>query len=222
MPRLPELSSNPLLFPSPRKSSDPDGIIAWGGDLSPERLIAAYRQGLFPWYNEPPILWWSPDPRAVIFLKHFKISQSLKKAVKRLALNFTMNTCFRDVISQCANLRVEDPGTWISPEIQEAYTRLHQLGFAHSAEVYQGDKLVGGIYGIALGRIFFGESMFSLIPNASKIAMMHLVQFLAERDYELIDCQVPSEHLTSIGAELMSRNDYLDLLEINNKFENKL
>jgi leucyl/phenylalanyl-tRNA--protein transferase len=192
---------------------EPDGLLAVGGDLSPARLINAYRQGIFPWYNPgQPILWWAPDPRTVLFPAHLKVSRSLRKTLRRQRMQTSLDQAFRDVVQACGEPRRDQAGTWILPEMMEAYTRLHHLGLAHSVEVWQGEALVGGLYGVAMGRVFFGESMFSRISDASKVALVHLVNRLSDWDYRLIDCQVYSEHLTTLGAEPISRRRFSRLL----------
>ncbi len=236
--------------PVSRALTDPDGLLCVGGDLRPERLLAAYRRGIFPWYSEgQPILWWSPDPRMVLFPEEFKISRSLAKTLRNRRFRVTLDTCFDAVITQCADsgTRARD-GTWISPAIRTAYGELHRLGYAHSVEVWLdepvatataismpspatttvkattatvGDpgadriqsRLVGGLYGLLLGRIFFGESMFSTATDASKVALHELVQWLRQRDVELIDCQVASDHLFTLGARLMPRAEFVAHLE---------
>jgi len=185
---------------------EPDGLLAIGGDLSIERLLAAYRRGIFPWYSEDqPILWWSPDPRSVLRPENLIISRSLRKTLKNRIFNVTFDQAFADVVFQCAQPRRKQAGTWIMDEMREAYIRLHHAGHAHSIESWQDNKLVGGLYGIAIGKMFFGESMFSLVSNASKVAFVHLVKQLQRWGYEMIDCQVQSAHLDSLGAENIPR-----------------
>ncbi len=193
---------------------EPDGLLAAGGDLSPERLLAAYRRGIFPWYDEgQPILWWSPDPRCILLPEHLHVSRSLRKAMRRSTFSLRANTAFADVIAACAEPRPGQAGTWIIGEMIDAYTRLFDMGWAHSLEAWDGDRLVGGIYGLAIGRAFFGESMFSREANASKFAMAGLCRLLAENDFEILDCQVASRHLGTLGASLVSRERFADLLE---------
>lgn len=195
---------------------EPDGLLCVGGDLQPARLLAAYRRGIFPWYSPgQPILWWSPDPRMVLFPDELKVSRSLRKTLRNRGFVVTHDTCFEQVVAQCADSghRAVD-GTWISPEMRAAYTELHRLGHAHSVEVWDeappdGRQLVGGLYGLLLGRVFFGESMFSTATDASKVALHALVQKLRERDIALIDCQVASAHLFSLGARLVPRSEFL-------------
>jgi leucyl/phenylalanyl-tRNA--protein transferase len=199
-------------FP-PVHLAEPDGLLAIGGDLSVERLLLAYRSGIFPWYSEPPILWWCPDPRFVLFPDELKISKSLRPLLNRNAFEFSVNKVFKQVVSYCKNVdRPGQPGTWISDEIVDAYDRLHQLGYAHSAEVWQNGKLVGGLYGVRLGKVFFGESMFSLVSNASKYAFTRYVQLLMEEGVQLIDCQVYTAYLESLGARMIDGNSFRELL----------
>ena len=189
--------------------SDPNGLLAAGGELTSERLVQAYQQGIFPWFEEgQPVLWWSPDPRMVLFPEDLRVSKSLQKTLKRAEYRVTMDTAFSEVIASCALPRGDSPGTWITDEIKSAYTQLFELGHAHSVEVWHAEDLVGGLYGVALGEIFFGESMFSFRNNASKIALVRLVKQLQEWNYKLIDCQVSSEHLESLGALEISRAEF--------------
>ena len=202
-------------FP-PVESATPDGLLAVGGDLSSERLLTAYRHGIFPWYNPgQPILWWSPDPRAVLYPDKLKISRSLRQTLKRGQLRVTFDTCFREVMLACAAPRAQYPvgGTWISDDMVEAYARLHAMGYAHSIETWHENRLVGGLYGVALGGVFFGESMFARATDASKVALVALVSKLREWGFVLIDCQIPSAHLTSLGAEEIARSAFLTELE---------
>ena len=202
-------------FPDPAEAEhDPDGLLAVGGDLSPVRLLNAYRRGIFPWFGEQdPILWWSPDPRMVLFPEKLKISRSLGKTLRRDKLKVSFDRAFSRVIRACADPRIDQPGTWISAEMIQAYEQLHERGIAHSAEAWDGDELVGGLYGIALGRIFFGESMFSRVSDASKVAFVSLVKRLQQADYKLIDCQVYTQHLESLGAELITRRAFQELVD---------
>jgi leucyl/phenylalanyl-tRNA--protein transferase len=201
-----------LVFP-PVHLSEPDGLLAVGGDLSADRLLLAYRSGIFPWYEGQYILWWCPDPRFVLFPEQLKTSKSMKALLKRDAFEFTVNKAFRDVINYCKTVsRKEQDGTWISDEVKAAYNSLHQLGYAHSAEVWQDGKLVGGLYGVRLGKVFFGESMFSSVSNASKYAFIKYVDFLKSEGVELIDCQVYTEHLESLGATMIRRDEFISLL----------
>jgi leucyl/phenylalanyl-tRNA--protein transferase len=202
-------------FP-PVESATPEGLLAVGGDLSSKRLLAAYRHGIFPWYNPgQPILWWSPDPRAVLYPEILKISRSLRKTLKAGHLRVTFDSCFREVMLSCAAPREQYPGggTWINDDMVEAYTQLHAMGYAHSIETWRKNRLVGGLYGVALGGVFFGESMFSRETDASKVALVALVSKLREWGFVLIDCQIPSAHLTSLGAEEIPRNAFLAELE---------
>ena len=170
---------------------DPDGLLAIGGDLSIERLLAAYRRGIFPWYSDDqPILWWSPDPRSIIRPKNLVISKSLNKTLKKKTFKVSFDQAFVDVIVQCAQPRQKESGTWITDEMTQAYIRLHNAGHAHSVECWQENKLVGGLYGIAIGKVFFGESMFSLVSDTSKVAFVYLIKQLQNWGYEMIDCQV--------------------------------
>lgn len=201
-------------FPDPASAlSWPNGLLAAGGDLAPERLLAAYRLGIFPWYETgQPILWWSPDPRAVIFPRELHISRRLRRFLARAPFEGSFDCAFEAVVRGCA--RAEDPavGTWITPEMIAAYARLHALGHAHSVEVWVGDELVGGLYGVAVGKAFFAESMFSRRTNASKAAMVLLVQELRARDFLVMDCQLPSSHLATMGAREIPRREFLALL----------
>lgn len=204
---IPWLHPQSLAFPSVDQAlREPDGLLAAGGDLSPERLLSAYRQGIFPWFNPgEPILWWSPDPRCVLYPQQLHLSRSLRKKLKKNLFQVTFDTCFSRVIQACADVRQKQTGTWISPEIQSAYTTLHQQGIAHSVEVWQEQELVGGLYGLALGRVFFGESMFSYRSDASKTALAFLCHHLNAWGFHLIDCQVYNPHLESLGARLIPR-----------------
>ena len=207
--------STDLQFP-PVELASPEGLLAVGGDLRAERLLEAYRHGIFPWYNPgQPILWWSPDPRAVLFPNKLRVSRSLGKVLRRKKFDVSLDTAFRDVIEACAQPRPKSPGggTWITPEMIEAYEVLHERGLAHSVESRRDGKLVGGLYGVALGRAFFGESMFSRETDASKVAFVHLARQLEAWNYALIDCQLPSAHLFSLGAEEIRRRDFMARLE---------
>ncbi|WP_455203556.1 leucyl/phenylalanyl-tRNA--protein transferase [Kaarinaea lacus] len=193
---------------------EPNGLLAVGGCLSPERLGAAYCQGIFPWYNEDqPILWWSPNPRAVLFPQNLHVSKSLRKTLRKNLFTLTIDTAFNSVLQACAASRNGQNGTWITTEMQQAYNRMHQLGFAHSVEAWQNDQLVGGLYGLAFGKVFFGESMFSRVTNASKVAFVEFVHQLQQWDYKLIDCQVESEHLNSLGAQSIPREEFIQWLD---------
>ncbi|BAW81052.1 leucyl/phenylalanyl-tRNA/protein transferase [Candidatus Nitrosoglobus terrae] len=202
-------------FPNPELAlTDPNGLLAVGGDLSVERIIAAYQQGIFPWYSEgQPILWWSPDPRMVLFPEKLHISRSLQKQLRRETYQVTLDQDFLSVIQACASSRSVREGTWITPEIKNAYLYLHQMGIAHSAEAWKDGKLAGGLYGLSIGYIFFGESMFSRYPDASKVAFVHLCRQLQRWGFPLIDCQVESAHLQRLGAETISRSKFLYWLQ---------
>ena len=202
-----------LYFP-PVHLAEPDGLLAMGGDLSAERLLLAYQSGIFPWYSQPPILWWCPNPRFVLFPSELKIAKSLKPLLNRQAFRFTVNTSFEQVIKHCKQVdRPGQDGTWIGNEIVAAYCRLHEAGFAHSAEVWDKDILVGGLYGVRLGKVFFGESMFSLQSNASKYAFTLYVQQLVREGVQLIDCQVHSSYLESFGARMIDGALFQELLQ---------
>jgi leucyl/phenylalanyl-tRNA--protein transferase len=202
--------SDKLDFP-PVHLATKEGLLAVGGDLCPERLILAYQNGIFPWYNPgEPILWWSPDPRLVLFPGELHISRSLRRILRKGMFQVTFNTRFREVITACARTkRPVGGGTWITAEMATAYCRLHDLGYAHSAEAWYEGRLVGGLYGIALGRCFFGESMFTDVSNASKVAFVTLVKRLKDLDVELIDCQVHTQHLVSLGAREIPRREFI-------------
>jgi leucyl/phenylalanyl-tRNA---protein transferase len=210
------LSANPsdLRFP-PVDSSTPEGLLAIGGDLRPERLLEAYRHGIFPWYDDDqPILWWSPDPRTVLFSDKLHISRSLKRSLRPGLFSVTFDRCFRDVMQQCAGPRPQYPdgGTWITAEMLDAYTLLHKQGYAHSVETWQDGNLVGGLYGVALGGAFFAESMFTRVPDASKVALVSLVRQLQTWEFCIIDCQQASPHVMRFGAEEIPRRNFLDHL----------
>lgn len=200
-------------FPDPEES-EPDGLLAIGGDLSPERLLTAYANGIFPWYDEgQPLLWWSLDPRMVLFPDEFRYSKSLRRVVRSGRYEVRTDTAFEAVMRHCAAVpREGQDGTWITDDMVEAYTRLHDLGLAHSFETYCDGKLVGGLYGISLGRFFFGESMFHTLPDASKTAFVHLVQYACEHGFKLIDAQQQTRHLASLGARPIPRSQYLSIL----------
>lgn len=200
--------------PVERALRDPDGLLAIGGDLSPGRLLRAYRQGIFPWYSSgQPILWWSPDPRMVLAPAALKVSRSLRKTLRKGLFRITLDEAFGAVMRGCAEPRADAQGTWITPEMEGAYLRLHELGYAHSVEAWQDGELVGGLYGVALGRVFFGESMFSRRTDASKAAFVRLVQQLQRWGFVLIDCQVYTGHLASLGAGPITRREFTGLLE---------
>lgn len=192
---------------------DPNGLLAIGGDLSVARLIRAYSQGIFPWYNpDEPILWWSPDPRAVLMPSEMRVTRSLDKVIRRADYAVSLDQSFGDVLQECSGPRARSRGTWLGSEMREAYTQLHARGYAHSVEVWRGGDLIGGLYGVALGRVFFGESMFSRASDASKIALYWLAQQMIAWDFGLIDCQVGSAHLKSLGAADLSRERFLNVL----------
>lgn len=202
-----------LVFP-PVHTANSEGLLAVGGDLSPERLLLAYQQGIFPWFNKDSIiLWWSPDPRMVLYPEQIKISKSMKKVLRDNQFKLTKNTCFKEVLDYCSSVeRPGQDGTWITEKMKKAYIQLHEKGIAKSYEVWEGDKLVGGLYGIDLGHVFCGESMFSLTSNASKFAFIKLAQELHEKDYEIIDCQLHTDHLESLGAQEIPRIEFVKLL----------
>jgi leucyl/phenylalanyl-tRNA--protein transferase len=201
----------PTAFPPVETAlADPDGLLCAGGDLSPERLLEAYRRGIFPWFSAgQPILWWSPDPRTVLYPDELRVSRSLAKALRNRGYETSMDRGFTEVLEHCADRALRPEGTWITPQMKEAYQRLHQLGFAHSVETWEAGRLVGGLYGVALGRAFFGESMFSTARDASKVALCALAASLRERGYRFIDCQLASEHLMKLGARSMPRTEFL-------------
>lgn len=204
--------SRDLRFPSVRLAS-PQGLLAVGGDLRTERLLEAYRHGIFPWYNPgQPILWWSPDPRTVLFPERLHVSHSLRKTLRKRRLRVTLDVDFKQVVQGCAAPRTAEGGTWITPEMDAAYRRLRELGHAHSVETWIDDRLVGGLYGVALGGVFFGESMFSRVTDASKVAFAHLVYQLRRWNFSLIDCQLATEHLLTLGAEEIPRDRFMALL----------
>lgn len=203
-----------LFFP-PVETASPEGIVAFGGDLSAERLLLAYRSGIFPWFEEDdPILWWSPDPRMVLFPDEFTVSKSMRNIINRKIFTVTFNQNFPEVIANCQKIKRDgQQGTWITDEMIIAYTKLHELGYAQSVEVWQNDTLVGGLYGIDMGKVFCGESMFSKVPNASKMAFISLVDRLKSKQYALLDCQVYNEHLDRLGCREISREDFMAILK---------
>lgn len=210
------LLDDTIWFP-PLEEAFPDGLLAIGADLRIERLLLAYKSGIFPWYNddEPPI-WWSPDPRFVLFPAELKVSRSMQQVIRRGELEFRTNTAFHAVIQNCREMKRKGmDGTWITDDIVDAYTTLHKLGYAHSAEAWCGDELVGGLYGVWLGNIFFGESMFSLQANTSKFAFINWVEMLRAKGVVLIDCQVYTAHLQSLGARMIPRTEFAKILEEN-------
>lgn len=207
-----------LKFPNPRYA-DPDGLLAVGGDLSVDRLLLAYSHGIFPWYSfkEGMIQWWCPRERFVIFPDEIHISHSMRNLMNKGVYDVSINQAFPEVIRSCGELRMDMEGAWLGPEMIEAYTRLHQQGFAASVEVWEDDQLVGGLYGVALERCFFGESMFSLAPNASKLALIHLAKFYHKHGGVLIDCQFETPHLKSMGGRYISYNEYMGYLKVEEK-----
>lgn len=212
------LDSNSLAFPSTDMAlAEPNGLLAVGGDLHPDRLIAAYRQGIFPWFDEQqPILWWTPSPRAVLFPEHIRVSRSLRKTLRKQRFRVTGDQAFERVMRHCADTpRRDQNGTWITDDMLHAYCELHARGVAHSIEVWDGEQLVGGLYGLAIGRVFFGESMFSLATDASKVAFVYLARRLQQWQFPLIDCQVSNPHLLSLGAVEIDRHKFTRLLREN-------
>jgi len=204
--------NNELIFP-PVALAEPDGLLAIGGDLSQERLLLAYHNGIFPWYEGQHILWWSPDPRCVLFPEELKESKSMQQLIRKGAFTFTINKAFPEVIANCKTIsRRGQDGTWITDEVKEAYTRLHEAGYAHSAEAWLDGELVGGLYGIRLGSVYFGESMFSKASNASKYAFIRYVRQLQSEGVELVDCQVYTEHLASMGARMIAREEFITFI----------
>lgn len=206
-----------ILFPNPELAED-DGLLAVGGDLAPERLMLAYSNGIFPWYSEgEPILWFSPHERFVLYPNELKTSKSMRQVIRAKHFTVTFNAAFAEVISNCAQTeRIDQDGTWITTDMQQAYIKLHELGIAHSVEVWQDEQLVGGLYGIKVGHVFCGESMFSKVSNASKLALIALCQ---TNNYQMIDCQVYTDHLFSLGAKMISRADYLEVLQKQAEFK---
>jgi leucyl/phenylalanyl-tRNA--protein transferase len=211
---IPWLRGDEPFPPVSKALKAPNGLLCAGGDLSPARLLEAYRHGIFPWFSEgDPILWWSPDPRMVLFPEELRISHSLRKTLARGAYETRVDTAFRSVIEACAEPRDAQGGTWIVPEMVDAYTRLHALGFAHSVESWSGDALAGGLYGVALGKVFFGESMFARATDASKVALARLAERLREKGFRVIDCQQATAHLASLGAREIPRKAFAQLLQ---------
>ena len=201
------------IFPSPRSANE-HGVVAYGGDLNPNRIIQAYRQGIFPWFeSDDNLLWWSPNPRMILYPEKIKISKSLKSVIKKNIFKVTFNKDFEEVIESCSNIkRLGQKGTWITSGLKESFLQLHEKGLAMSVEVWKDSKIVGGLYGLDLGNVFCGESMFSKSSNASKVALVYLSSELRKNNYKFIDCQIPTEHLKSMGGEEVSRDDFLKLL----------
>jgi leucyl/phenylalanyl-tRNA--protein transferase len=207
---IPWLRRDTPFPPVERALAYPNGLLAAGADLSPQRLIDAYRHGIFPWYSEgEPILWWSPDPRMVLFPAELKISRSLRRRLKRRDYRVHLDTTFAEVVGACAQPRGDGAGTWITAAMRQAYVRLHELGWCHSVEVWTADGLAGGLYGLAIGRAFYGESMFSRIRDGSKIALAHLARYLEGRGFAVIDCQMSTAHLASLGAREIPRAQFV-------------
>ena len=212
---IPPLSKCSSAFPDPRQASD-EGLLAYGGDLSSHRLLFAYKKGIFPWYSkDDPILWWSPNPRLLLYPENFKVRKSFRRVLRSGKFSVTFDQHFSEVIGHCATVfRKDQESSWIVDEIIEAYTRLHEEGFAHSVEVHKEGTLVGGLYGVAFGKAFFGESMFSLSADASKVAFKALSDVLGSRGYDFIDCQMKTDHMLALGAEEVERDLFLDALEV--------
>lgn len=212
---IPWLVDDAPFPPIERALEDPNGLLCAGGDLSPGRILAAYRRGIFPWFSAgQPILWWTPDPRMVLFPAEFRISRSLRKTLRKGDYVVRLDCDFAAVISACADTpREAQPGTWITPGMQRAYRDLHELGWAHSVETWRDGELVGGLYGLAIGRMFYGESMFSRQTDASKIAAAHLARFLESRDFGMVDCQMYTDHLASLGAREIPRSEFMCRLD---------
>ncbi|MCP3673540.1 MAG: leucyl/phenylalanyl-tRNA--protein transferase [Gammaproteobacteria bacterium] len=213
--KLPFLLDDEIIFPDTEFAlEEPNGLLAVGGNLSKERLMLAYQNGIFPWYSDrDPILWWSPNPRAVLYLNELKVSRSLAKSIRNRNFEVFLNKDFEEVMYQCAKSREHQEGTWITNEMQVAYLELHHFGSAHSISVYLDGELVGGLYGISQGKFFFGESMFSKVSDASKVALYQLVQFLKKYEFLMIDCQVPNAHLTSLGSRNILRSEFTEQLQ---------
>lgn len=214
MSQIPWIEQDELWFPPVDQAlDDPDGLLAAGGDLSAERLLLAYRNGIFPWFDDQqPILWWSPDPRCILRPDELHVSRSLRKLIRQQRYQVSFDRCFEQVMAACSEPRPDQPGTWITTEMKEAYQQLHRQGVAHSVEVWNQKQLVGGLYGLAIGKLFFGESMFSRAANASKVGFVHLVEQLKLWDYALIDCQVDSDHLATLGASSIPRHQFIQIL----------
>ena len=208
------LLSDKISFPPPYLASK-EGLLAVGGDLSQKRLLLAYRTGIFPWFSDDePILWWSPDPRLVLYPEEIRVSKTLKKIIKKNMFHVTMDSAFVQVINQCAKIRLQNnQGTWIVKEMIDAYCKLHESGFAHSVEAWYQNELVGGLYGVSLGKCFFGESMFTRVSNASNVALVKLVEYLNALSFDMIDCQLTTEHLLRLGAKEIPRVSFLKQLK---------
>jgi len=205
----PRSDTRSLFPPVETALREPNGLLAMGGDLSLERLLAAYRHGIFPWFNPgEPILWWSPDPRMVLVPGEIRVTRSLAKRIRNGGFEVRVDTCFAEVMAACAEPRAAAAGTWISPAMRAAYARLHRAGYAHSVEAWKDGALVGGLYGVAIGRAFFGESMFSRVPDASKVALVALARQLQRWGFGLVDCQMETEHLTSMSARPIARGEF--------------
>ena len=204
-----------LIFPDVN-AADESGILAFGGDLTPARLMLAYKSGIFPWFNiDEPVIWWAPNPRMVMFLDELIVSKSMRAIIKKKTFSVTFNKNFREVITNCQQINRKDQnGTWITNDLIEAYCNLHTLGFAKSIEVWQNNELVGGLYGVDLDNVFSGESMFSIVANASKFAFINLVNDLKSKNYDLLDCQIHNDHLESLGCREISRNDFMKILNL--------
>ena len=209
-------------FPDPNRASR-EGLVAYGTELTPTLLIDAYSHGIFPWFDDDtePVLWWSPDPRAVMAPTDMRVSKSLAKRIRSGIFRVTVDAAFAEVAAACAEPRTDSGGTWITRRMRSAYQQLHDLGLAHSVETWCGNDLVGGLYGVSLGRMFFGESMFSRLSDASKVALAHLARQLEAWEFTLIDCQLPTQHLASLGAREMPRRDFLELVAANRRYPNR-
>jgi leucyl/phenylalanyl-tRNA--protein transferase len=218
LPSIAFLRPDEIAFPDPRSAVEsPNGLLAAGGDLNPDWLLNAYAHGIFPWFDDDaePILWWSPDPRAVIEPSAMHVSRRLRRRIRSGTFRVTADTAFADVVEGCAGPRRGHGGTWITPRMRQAYIDLHEMGFAHSVEVWQNDRLAGGIYGVSLGRMFFGESMFTVVRDASKVAFYWLCERLKSWEFDLIDCQVMNNHLLSLGVAEVPREQFLEQLAAN-------
>jgi len=209
------LLTDDIIFP-PVNMATPEGLLAVGGDLSLRRLLLAYQSGIFPWYSDDgPILWWSPDPRLVLYLSELKVSHSLKKTIRKAHYKVTMDMHFQQVIESCAQTRKKSgQGTWITADMVKAYTHLHKMGYAHSVETWYQNEIVGGLYGVSLGRCFFGESMFSTMTDASKVALVYLRDYLQDRKFDIIDCQMPTDHLIRMGARTITRSVFISQINL--------